>query len=137
MSQILYAQSVGELRTDSEVWAPIKDLQLLLPAATPSTKNALITLNVPSPRAEDDNFPCGMFAISVDDIIDTNYPTACFSYESKKPQSPARVPTTLVIQVKLTKKKQMIKAVWRRQPGLDRYCTVILDSPSTLSAIIP
>ena len=42
-----------------------------------------------------------------------------------------RIPTTLVVCVPLTMTKQTVQAMWHNVRG----STVILDSPSTLSAI--
>jgi len=60
-------------------------------------------------------------------------PIGCFTAESQHPQSWGRKPVTLVVQVRLLNANtQVIKGVWQNV----RNSTVIIDTPSTLSAII-
>jgi hypothetical protein len=130
MGSILYAQSTGSQQTQSGVWAPIPGLQLTLPSNSGGLTNALITLNVPNPYASGNNFPGGTFGISVNGAVMGPY--ASFTYSSQVPQSFGRMPTTLIVQVKLVSDTQQVQAMWQSVRG----STVIIDSPATLSAII-
>jgi hypothetical protein len=47
------------------------------------------------------------------------------------PQSPGRIPTTLVLAVPLANKPQIVHGMWSGVRG----STVLIDSPATLSAI--
>lgn len=130
MSSILYKQTAGTQQTQSGAWTPISGLQFTLPPISTGITSALIILNVPNPYATGNDHPGGMFGISVNGAV--MVPFACFTYESKIPQSFGRMPTTLVIQIKLTANSQQIAGVWQSV----RSSNVIIDTPATLSAII-
>jgi mannose-binding lectin len=91
---------------------------------------ALVTLNVPNPYAEGSDFPGGAFSITVNGAALPEY--ASFTYSEQKPQSPGRMPTTLVVAVPLGNQLQEVQALWQ---GL-RGSTVVIDSPASLSATI-
>jgi mannose-binding lectin len=131
MSQILYAETSGQLETASGGWTSIPGLQFTLPAASPSETTSLITLCLPNPYASGTDFPGGTIGISVNDAV--LVPVGCFTAESKTPQSFGRKPVTLVVQVALLNANtQVVRGVWQSV----RNSTVIIDTPSTLSAII-
>jgi hypothetical protein len=68
-----------------------------------------------------------VFRISVNGTMLPNEATFSYSVQSGN----NRIPTTLVVGVPLTMTKQTVQAMWHNVRG----STVILDSPSTLSAI--
>lgn len=131
MSEILYAESAGQLETSAGNWTSIPGLQLTLPVVSPGQTLALITLNLPNPYATGSDNPGGCIGISVNDAV--LVPVGCFTYEEKIPPSSGRRPVTLVVMVKLLHSDtQLIQAVWQSV----RSSVVIIDTPSTLSAII-
>jgi mannose-binding lectin len=124
----LYAETRGTHSTNSANFVPIPGLSITLPEGVGTT--AIVTLNVPNPFAQGNNFPGGTFGILVNGNVSPVQ--AVFSYNEQKPQSTGRIPTTLVVGVPLTQAKggQQVQAVWF---GI-RGSTVIMDTPSTLSA---
>jgi mannose-binding lectin len=92
-----------------------------------SGDTAIVTLNLPQPYANGNDCPGGVFRISVNGTILPN--EASLSYAVQNGNN--RIPTTLVVGVPLTMKKQTVQTMWHNVRG----STVILDSPSTLSAI--
>jgi mannose-binding lectin len=123
----MYAQTSGTLSTTSGSFVPIHGLTIVLPEGAGTL--ALVTLNLPMPYALGDDYPGGTFGISVNDLLSPVQ--ASFSYSDPKPESPGRMPTTLVVGVPLAGTAQKIIAVWL---GI-RGSKVIIDSPSTLSAV--
>jgi hypothetical protein len=122
----LFAQTSGAHSTNSTSFVPIPGLTFQLPQALGDT--AIVTLNVPQPYATGNDYPGGVFRISVDGTI---LPIeASFSYSVQNGNN--RIPTTLVVGVPLNMSKQTVQAMWHNVRG----CTVMLDSPATLSAII-
>ena len=124
---VLFAQSPpGRHWTSSS--APMVGLKLTIPRG--AGDQAVVTLNVPNPYAEGSDFPGGAFSITVNGTPLPAY--ASFTYSEQKPQSPGRMPTTLVVAVPLGNQTQEILAVWQ---GL-RGSNVVIDSPASLSATI-
>jgi hypothetical protein len=123
----LYAMTGGQ-QTNSGSFVPIPGLTLTLPGGVNTM--AIVTLNVPNPYAQGNNFPGGVFGITVNGTVSPIQ--AVFTYNEQTPQSTGRVPTTLVVGVPLTQNTQAVQAVWQGVRG----STVITDSPSTLSAVI-
>ena len=119
-----YAQTSGQLTTNSSSFVPLPGLTIELPEGVGDM--AIVTLNLPQPYATGNDFPGGVFRISVDGNILPN--EASFTYSSSYG---GRMPTTLVVGVPLTLKKQSVQAMWHNVRG----STAIIDSPSTLSAI--
>lgn len=131
MSQILYAETAGQLQTVASTWTSIAGLEFTLPSASLGQTSALITLNLPNPYAKGSDNPGAYIGISVNGAV--LVPVGCFTSEEKAPQSSGRSPVTLVIMVKLLQNNtQQIKGVWQSV----RNSTVIIDTPSTLSAIV-
>jgi hypothetical protein len=124
----LYAQTSGTLTTKSDHFTPIPGLKLTLPKGVDLV--ALVTLNLPNPFAEGNNFPGAMLGISVNGTVSPVQ--ASFTYGVPQPQSANRMPTTLIVGVPLTLDAQEVVAVWYGVRG----STVIIDSPSTLSATV-
>jgi hypothetical protein len=123
-----FAQTSGTLQTNASSPTPIAGLSLTLPEGVGDS--ALVILNLPNPYAQGDNFPGGSFGLSVNGTV---LPAvAVFTYGEPQPSSFNRMPTTLVVSVPLTLQPQTIQAVWN---GI-RGSTVIIDSPSSLSAIV-
>jgi hypothetical protein len=120
----LYAQTNGHT-TNSTSFVPIPGLTFQLPEGSGDV--AIVTLNLPQPYATGNDFPGGVFRISVNGTMLPN--EASFSYSVQIGNN--RIPTTLVVGVPLTMTKQTVQAMWHNVRG----STVILDSPSTLSAI--
>lgn len=123
-SSILYAQTSGTHNTNNADWAPIPGLALALPVGSAS---AVIILNLPFPFATGNDSPGGTFAVFVDGV-NTGY-KAGFTYSSG---SAGRMPTTLVLAVRLKSAPQKIEAYWQNVRGSN----VIIDSPASLTAII-
>jgi mannose-binding lectin len=125
---ILYAQTTGSQQTNSGNFTPIPGLNLTLPEGV--NVLAIVTLNLPNPYAEGNDFPGATLGISVNGTV---LPVmASFTYGVQAPVSFNRMPTTLVVGVPLTSKAQPIQAMWSGVRG----STVIIDSPATLSAVI-
>jgi hypothetical protein len=123
----IYAQTNGNLSTNSGSFTPIPGLSLTLPEGVDVT--ALVTLNVPNPYSQGNNYPGGTFGIAVNGTVSPVQ--AVFTYNEQQPQSTGRVPTTLVVGVPLVVSKQTVEAVWQGVRG----STVVLDSPASLSAV--
>jgi hypothetical protein len=121
----LYAQTSGNLSTNSGSFTPISGLSLTLPEGVDVT--VLAILNVPNPYATGNDYPGGTFGISVNGTVSPVQ--ASFTYNESVPPSTGRIPTTLVVGLPLTTQKQTIQAVWQGVRG----STVLLDSPATLS----
>src|SRR4051794_5800606 len=125
----LYAETSGKHQTNSGTWVPIPGLSITLPEGVGTT--ALVILNMPNPYATGNDYPGGGFGITVNGTLSPVQ--AIFTYSEKAPPITGRMPTTLVVGVPLTQVKggQTVQAVWF---GV-RASTVIIDSPSTLSAV--
>jgi len=117
----VYVETSGKLTTNSSTFVPMGSLAIQLPEGVMDM--AIVTLNLPQPYATGDNFPGGVFRISVDGN------EASFTYSGK--DTGGRMPTTLVVGVPLRTKNQTVQAMWHNVRG----STVIVDSPCTLSAI--
>jgi hypothetical protein len=124
----LYAQTSGTLTTKSDHFTPIPGLKLTLPKGVDIM--ALVTLNLPNPFAEGNDFPGAMLGISVNGTVSPVQ--ASFTYGVPQPQSANRMPTTLIVGVPLTLNPQEVVALWYGVRG----STVIIDSPATLSVVI-
>jgi mannose-binding lectin len=129
MTAIIFAQTSGTQSTGSSTWQSIPGLALTLPTTTTGT-NALITLNLPNPYASGGDYPGASFAISVDDQVMT--PIASFTASERQPDSSGRMPTTLIVEVRLEATTKQIKGMWSSV----RNSTVVIDTPASLSAIV-
>lgn len=125
---VLYAQTSGTQQTNSASPTPMSNLSLKLPEGVGVL--AQVTLNVPNPYAQGNNYPGGWFGIAVNGQV--LQPTASFTYGIQNPPSTNRMPTTLVVAVPLTTEAQTVQAMWS---GI-RGSTVIIDTPATLSVIL-
>lgn len=126
---INYAQTSGNLSTNSSSWTPIPGLAVKLPEGV--DRNALLILNVPNPWATGNNYPGGNFGIQVNGQLQA--PTATFTYNEQVPPSTGRMPTTLCAVVALSQTGPLSAvAVWSGVRG----STVNLDSPASLTALI-
>jgi hypothetical protein len=123
----LYAQTSGNQSTNSGSYVAIPGLSFQLPKGTGDM--VIVTLNVPNPYAQGNNYPGAVFAIAVNGTALA--PVASFTYGIQNPPSTNRMPTTLVVGVPLTMTQQTVQAMWLGVRG----STVILDSPATLSAV--
>jgi mannose-binding lectin len=125
---ITYAQTSGNLSTNSSSWTPIPGLSLKVPGGIGEA--VLLILNVPNPYASGNNFPGGNFGIQVNGQIQG--PIASFTYNEQVPPSTGRIPTTLCVPIQLSSQNPLaVTAVWS---GV-RNSTVHLDSPATLTAV--
>lgn len=125
----LYAQSSGTQQTNSGTFVPIPGLSLTIPEGVGTS--ALIILNVPNPYAQGNNYPGGVFGLSVNGAISPVQ--AAFTYNEQQPASTGRVPTTLVISVPLSQAgNQAVLGLWAGVRGSN----VVIDTPATLSAIL-
>src|SRR5262245_30409040 len=124
---IYYAQT-SAAQTNADKWTPIPDLVIQLPEGV--DVNALVTVNLPNPYAQGQNYPGALIGVSVNgNVLPV---TASFTYNETVPPSTGRIPTTLVVAVPLTLKPQTVEAVWAGVRG----STVIIDTPASLSAIV-
>jgi hypothetical protein len=124
----MYAQTSGTQSTNSGSFVPIPGLTFQIPEGVGDT--ALVILNLPMPYATGNNYPGGTLGISVNGTVSPVQ--ASFTYNEQQPASTGRIPTTLVVSVPLSQAgPQTIQAVWYGVRG----STVIIDSPSTLSAV--
>jgi hypothetical protein len=124
----LYAQTSGSLSTNATQLTPIPGLAITLPEGVNDI--VPVTLNLPNPYAEGNNFPGAVLGVSINGKVSPVQ--ASFTYGVQAPSSFNRMPTTLVVGVGLTTTKQVVQAVWCGVRG----STVKLDSPATLSAVI-
>jgi hypothetical protein len=124
----LYAQTSGNLSTHSGSLVAIPGLSFQLPEG--SGDIVIVTLNLPNPYAQGNNYPGGLFAIAVNGKQQA--PVASFTYGIQNPPSTNRMPTTLMVGVPLTMTQQTVTAMWCGVRG----STVILDSPATLSGVL-
>lgn len=129
MSRIFYAQTKGELSTNSATAVDLPGLAVTIPGWTFRSNEALVTVNIPNPYATGQDFPGGIFQVAVNGIIQDYL--ACFTYSNKTPESFGRVPVTLVTKVSLPQSDQSatIQVKWYGVRG----STVKLDSPASLS----
>jgi hypothetical protein len=125
---VLYAQTSGNQSTNSSSFVPIPGLTLTLPEGVGTS--ALVILNLPNPYAKGNDFPGGTLGISVNGAVSPVI--AVFTYNEAQPISTGRIPTTLVVSVPLELKAQTIMGMWSGVRG----STVIIDTPSSLSAIV-
>lgn len=126
---IYYAQTSGNLSTNSGSWTPIPGLALKLPEAVGT--EVLVILNVPNPYATGNNYPGGNFGIQVNGQVQSQF--AAFTYNEQIPPSTGRIPTTLCVPVQLQAKEPLtVIAVWA---GI-RNSTVNIDSPASLTAVV-
>jgi len=121
----VYVETSGKLTTNSTTFVAMPGLAIQLPQGVGDM--AIVTLNLPQPYATGNDYPGGVFRISVDGNILNN--EASFSYGTQNANN--RIPTTLVVGVPLRTKNQTVQAMWHNVRG----STVIVDSPCTLSAI--
>ncbi len=124
----LFVQTSGTHSTNSASFVPIPGLSIALPQGVDTL--ALIILNLPFPFAQGNNFPGGNVGISINGAVSPV--VGGFTYSEQVPPLNGRVPTTLVVGVPLTIRRQIIEAVWSGVRG----STVTIDSPATLSAIL-
>jgi len=124
----LYAQSSGTHDTTSQTFVAIPGLSITLPEGVGTM--AIVTLNLPQPYSTGNNYPCGVFRVTVDGKL--NDVEGSFTYSEQSPPGSWRGPTTVVVGVPLAMKPQVIQAVWHGVRG----SKVIIDSPATLSAIL-
>ena len=112
-------------------YVDIPGLSLTIPSAVAYKDNdALIILNVPMSYAEGNNFPGIQFSILVNGLLVAE---GAFSYETKQPDSPGRMPFTLVKSIKLIKDQETgVKAQWM----FPRKSVMVIDSLASISAIV-
>jgi hypothetical protein len=129
MSTIFYAQTKGELSTNSATPVDLPGLAVTIPGWSLRSNEALVTVNIPNPYATGQDFPGGVFIVAVNGTIQ-DYP-ASFTYSNKTPESFCRVPLTLMTKVTLPQSAQAatIQVKWNGVRG----STVKLDSPASLS----
>jgi len=124
----LYAQSSGTHDTTSQTFVAIPGLSITLPEGVGTM--AIVTLNLPQPYSTGNNYPGGVFRVTVDGKL--NDVEGSFTYSEQSPPGSGRGPNTVVVGVPLAMKPQVIQAVWHGVRG----SKVIIDSPATLSAIL-
>src|ERR1700685_857307 len=124
----LYARTNGTQTRNSGSFVPIPDLTLNLPEGVNSF--ALVILNLPNPYATGNDFPGATLGISVNGVVSPVI--ASFTYNEQMPQSPGRIPTTLVLAVPLANKPQIVHGMWSGVRG----STVLIDSQARLSASV-
>src|SRR5579864_2891821 len=100
---IVYAETSGNLSTNSGSWTPIQGLSVKLPEGVGTT--VLVILNVPNPYATGNNNPGGNFGIQVNGQVQSAF--AAFTYNEQAPSSFGRIPTTLCVPVQLQPKEPL------------------------------
>lgn len=131
MSAILYAETAGTISTNSGNWTNIPGLQFTLPAVSAGQTQALVTVNLPNPYATGSDNPGGYVGVSVNGSVLVS--VGCFTTETKSPGNTGRIPTTLIVRVRLLNgNTQLITAVWQSVRGSN----VVIDTPASLSAVI-
>jgi hypothetical protein len=124
----MYAQTSGTESTTSGSFVAIPGLSITLPEGVGTL--AIVILNLPQPYSTGNNFPGGVFRISIDGKL--NDVEASFTYSEQQPAASGRMPTTLLVGVPLGPKPQVIQGMWHGVRG----SKVIIDSPATLTAIL-
>ena len=127
--RILFESIANAPNVNSNEFIDIQGLSFHLPNEIIWQRRALITLNVPRPYAEGNNFPGLDFAITVDGVVKAE---GGFTYPMKQPESFARVPFTLVLSVDLGKEPKKVHAQWKSVRGSVGY----IDSFASLSAVV-
>ena len=125
---VLYAQTSGSLSTNASAIYALPGLALELPEGDAVT--ASVTLNLPSPYAEGNDFP-GADHRPFGERLNLARGGE-LHLQRAKAHAFNRMPTTLVVGIPLTLNAQKVVAVWYGVRG----STVKLDSPATLSAVI-
>ncbi|WP_233980796.1 hypothetical protein [Pectobacterium versatile] len=129
----IFFQSINsKFNTSSDSWENIPGLSLSLKdLARSGSKEALVTLTVPSPYATGNNNPGIDFAITINGNI---LSFGSVSYSDKHPASPGRIPFSIQIFVDLQNHGQSgtIQAQWKSVRG----STVHIDSPCSISAVV-
>ena len=128
MMSILSAVTRGTQSSTSNSFEPVPGLTLTLPEGVGIS--TLVILNLPMPYAQGNNTPGGTLGISVNGTVSPIQ--ASFTYNETNPPSTGRIPTTLVVPVPLVTGKLTVQGTWYGVRG----SKVIIDSPSTLTAII-
>jgi hypothetical protein len=124
----MYAQTSGTHATTSGTFEAIPGLSITIPEGVGAM--AIVILNLPQPYSTGNNYPGGVFRISIDGKV--NDVEASFTYSEQNPPGSGRVPTTLLVGVPLGPKLQVIQGLWHGVRG----SKVIIDSPATLTAIL-
>jgi mannose-binding lectin len=124
----MYAQTSGTHSTTSGTFEAIPGLSITIPEGVGAM--AIVILNLPQPYSTGNNYPGGVFRISIDGKV--NDVEASFTYSEQNPPGSGRAPTTLLVGVPLGPKLQVIQGLWHGVRG----SKVIIDSPATLTAIL-
>jgi len=129
--EIFYAETNAALSTNSAAPVDFPGLTVTIPAWSYRPKNALVTVNIPSPFAIGYDFPGGVFLVAVNGVIQNNAAAGVFTYSQRNPESYSRIPVTLVTKVALPAENQAatIQVKWY---GI-RNSTVKVDSQTSLS----
>lgn len=129
---IVFQSINSKVSTSSSSWENIPGLSVNLnDLAYAGSKEALVTLTVPSPYATGNNYPGIDFAITMNGNV---LSSGSVTYSDKNPVSSGRVPFSIQILVGLSNHSQLgtIQAQWRGVRG----STVHIDSPCSISAIV-
>jgi len=124
-----------EQTTSSSSFTDIMGLGLVLPAATPGGyQSALVTLCLPGPYAEGNDFPGASVGIAVVGASTPVIASGTFTYQEKRPGSFARIPITIVADLPLQPQPMEVIGRWASVRG----STVHIDEAglTSLSAIL-
>ncbi len=93
----MYAQTSGTHSTTSGTFEAIPGLSITIPEGVGAM--AIVILNLPQPYSTGNNYPGGVFRVSIDGKV--NDVEASFTYSEQNPPGSGRVPTTLLVGVPL------------------------------------
>lgn len=126
---LLFTSTTTAQDVQSNAFVDIQGLNLILPSATATTKEAIVTLNIPSPYATGDDYPGIDFAVAANGGVVAQ---GSMSYSEKNPGNPGRIPFTLVAKIPLGPNQKTVTAQWRSVRG----SSIRIDTFSSISAII-
>ncbi|MBN3230110.1 hypothetical protein [Pectobacterium brasiliense] len=129
---IVFHSINSNISTSSSSWENIPGLSVNLnDLAYAGSKEALVTLTVPSPYATGNNYPAIDFAITMNGNV---LSSGSVSYSDKNPATPGRVPFSIQVLVNLSNHSQLgsIQAQWKGARG----STAHIDSPCSISAVV-
>ncbi|GKW42992.1 hypothetical protein [Pectobacterium polaris] len=129
---IVFKSISNTVSTSSQSWEDIPDLAIsVTDFAYQGSKEALVTLTIPSPYATGNNYPGIGFAITMNGKI---LSSGSVTNSIEKPTAFGRTPFSLQVLVDLSNHTQLglIKAQWH---GI-RGSKINIDSPCSISAVV-
>ncbi|MCL6350604.1 hypothetical protein [Pectobacterium polaris] len=129
---IVFKSISNKISTKSQSWVNIPDLAIsVTDLAYKGSKEALVTLTIPSPYAAGNNYPGINFAITMNgEVLSSGSVTSSI----EKPTSFGRTPFSLQVLVDLSNHSRLglIQAQWCGIRGSEAN----IDSPCSISAVV-